>query len=330
MRVRPAVAVAAILVAMQVVPAQAVSAQVVPTQVVPTQVLPGQAVAERCSAEPTADPVAGEAIAGSASGQGLFGTYDDWDTVLEGGTLVPPDLAAPVATAAVDRTGLGEALAASAYSPYNDAAGMLNASAGTALSAEAVGPTRASVSGRPPQRDAVETGGACALLADGPIARSAAASPSALPGLDVRIADVRSFAGRVGSASTSHTDVVLTGIQIGELRIEEIVLAVAATADGAVGSGRSSSTISGVTVAGERYAWTPKGLEPLSVQLPKDAGLASFGFEVLSSGTVGQATSGNVSRAWATGPTVRFATDDGRTLTVVLGRAQVSAERGRG
>jgi hypothetical protein len=66
-------------------------------------------------------------VGGEALGRGIFATYSDRDTVIDGGTVAAPDFSAPVARAALDLTGLGSGLASLAYSPYNDAAGVINA-----------------------------------------------------------------------------------------------------------------------------------------------------------------------------------------------------------
>ena len=241
--------------------------------------------------------------AGTATARGMFVTYDDWDTVLEGGTLIPPDLAAPVAEAAVDRTGLGTALAGQVYSPYNDAVGMLNTSAGTALPAEQIaGPSRAQVSGRPPQDQKLTMGGGCVRLGEGPSAEAATNASSPAPGFGVRVGEVRSFTGPRGAAAEASSSVVLTDVSIGELLIEQVVLQAKALADGAIGASSSSAVISGVTLAGQPYALTGEGVEPVGVRTPESAGLAAFGMEFLSAGTSGLTHSSNISRAWATGP----------------------------
>lgn len=298
--------------------------------VVPLTAAPADAATTQCATSAAPRPEAAAPNAGTATARGMFVTYDDWDTVLEGGTLIPPDVAAPVAEAAVDRTGLGTALAGQVYSPYNDAVGMLNTSAGTALPAEQLsGPSRAQVSGRPPQEQKLTMGGGCVRLAAGPVAEAATTATSLAPGFGVRVGEVRSVAGPRGAASEASSVVVLKDVSIGELLIEQIVLRARALADGAIGASSSSAVISGVTLAGQPYALTGKGVEPVGVRTPESAGLAAFGMEFISTGTSGLTHSSNISRAWATGPVVKVMTDDGRQVTVILGQASVIAEHGR-
>lgn len=290
-----------------------------------------QAAESRCVTSTTPHPANKIATAGEASARGLFVTYEDWDTVLEGGMLVPPDLGVPVAQAAVDRTGLGAALAGQAYSPYNDATGTLNAFAGTALPADALSePSRTTVSGRPPQQQTVAIGNGCVRLADGPSAEAITDATDLGKSFTVQGGEVRSFAGPHGeSSSLARSAVVLTDVRIGQLRIEEVVLTVTALADGAIGVGTARSVISGLTIGGQPFDLTPHGLSPVGARLPDSGALAASGIELLSSGSSGHTNSSNISRAWATGPTLRVSTEDGRMLTVVLGTASAIAERGR-
>lgn len=309
---------------------RALVATLVAVLAAPLAVGPASAAAEACATSAIAHPDAAAPNAGTATARGMFLTYGDWDTVLEGGTLIPPDVSAPLAEASVDRTGLGSALAGQVYSPYNDSAGVLNTTAGTSLPAEGViAPSRAQVSGRPPQEQALSTGAGCVRLAEGPIAEAATKAVGLLPGMAVRAGEVHSFTGPRGSASEAASSVILTDIQIGELLIEQVVLTAHAVADGAIGESAAKAVISGVTVAGEQYALTSRGLEPVSARMPDSAGLSAWGFEVLSAGTSGYTHSSNISRAWATGPMLRVTTDDGRSVTVILGQASVIAEHGQ-
>jgi hypothetical protein len=279
-------------------------------------------------------PAAGSNVlrAGEATARGVFVTYGDRDTVLEGGTIVPPDLGSPVARAAVDRTGLGSALASPLYSPYNDAAGLPNAFAGTQLPlGELSEPSRAKVTGRPPQQqDLAFAGGpgsaACVRLADGPQAQAAALAGSAADGISVRIGDVRSLAGPRGSAAESTAKVVLMDVVVGALHIEQVVLSAVATADGGAGRATASSLVSGITVAGRAMRMTPAGFEPVGGGAPDLSALAAAGIELVFAGTTRHSAAGGHSLAYATGPMLRIASPDGRVLTLVLGQAAVDAQ----
>lgn len=280
---------------------------------------------------------AGEApslAGGEALGRGIFATYSDRDTVIEGGTVAGPDFSAPVARAAVDLTGLGAGLASLAYSPYNDAAGVINAFGGTSLPVGLFSDaSRAKVTGRPPQEhQAAAPGppgsGAWARLSEGPTAEAAALAFATPAGqaLAVRIGDVRSTVRRSGPTVASTVSVVLRAVSIGEvLTIESIRLTAAATADGAAGLAEAASLVEGVAVAGRPVRLTPEGIEPLGAGPPGLDGLAATGIEILSAGEARTSPGGQQSDARATGPRIRLRTADGRILTLVLGEAAASS-----
>lgn len=288
---------------------------------------PASAATATCSTSTTDRPTAGTANAGTAMGRGLFLTYSDGDTILQGGTLVPPDISSPLAQVSVDRTGLGSALGSPFYSPYSDAAGVLNAFGGTELPLDGLSqPSRAKVSGRPPQQQAIQMGGACAKLDDGPLAEAAANAGSFGHGLDVRFGEVHATTGPKGMGSKALSTVVMTDITIGALRIEQIILNATAVADGKDGEAFVSSVVNGVTVAGQPYVWDEGGLDPFDVPPPDTEALQAAGIELISAGSTTHSASGAESSAVATGPVLKITTPDGRTLTVVLGQAQASAE----
>lgn len=270
---------------------------------------------------------------GEAVGRGLFVTYGDQDTVLEGGTIAPPDFNAPVARSAIDLTGHGEALAALAYSPYSDAAGVINAFGGTSLPVGSLfEPSRAKVAGRPPQEQASATpgppgSGVRARLADGPTAEATTlAAALSGPGLAVRIGDLRSVVRREGSIAGSTVSVVLRTVSIGDvLTFESVVLTAAAAADGALGQAAATALVEGVVVAGKPVRLTPKGLEPAGAGPPDLAALAAAGIEILAAGESSSTPGGRQAEARGTGPRLRFRTADGRMLTLVLGEALASS-----
>jgi hypothetical protein len=284
-----------------------------------------------------ARPAAGETPAlagGEALGRGIFATYSDRDTVIDGGTVAAPDFSAPLARAALDLTGLGSGLASLAYSPYNDAAGVINAFGGTSLPvglfSEA---SRAKVTGNPPQEHRAAApgppgSGAWARLSDGPAAE-AAALVFAAPGgqtLGVRIGDVRSTVRRAGSTVGSTVSVVLRSVTIGELvTIESITLTASATADGNAGFADAATLVEGVAVAGRPVRFTPGGIEPVGNGAPAIGALAPAGVEILSAGEATTTPGGQRSDARATGPRIRLRTPDGRTLTLILGEAVASS-----
>ncbi|HVE27328.1 MAG TPA: hypothetical protein VNC22_18105, partial [Sporichthya sp.] len=83
-------------------------------------ITPAAAEVAPCATKSPPSPAPADALrAGRAFARGLFVTYGDRDTVLDGGTVVPPDLSSPLAEVSVDRTGLGSALASPMYSPYS-------------------------------------------------------------------------------------------------------------------------------------------------------------------------------------------------------------------
>lgn len=286
---------------------------------------------------PTGPASASEAptmVGGDALGRGIFATYSDQDTVIDGGTIPGPDFSSPLARASLDLTGLGSGLASLGYSPYNDAAGVINAFAGTSLPVDSFSEaSRAKVTGRPPQeQQATAPGppgsGAWARLSEGPAAEAAAlvfANPAGPP-LTVRIGDVRSTVRQAGSSVGSTVVVVLRAVTIGELlTIEAITLTASATADGVAGRAEAASLVEGVAVGGRPLRLTPKGLEPVGTGVPDLGGLAAAGIEILSTGETRTSPGGNQSDARATGPRVRVRTADGRTLTLILGEAQASS-----
>ncbi len=273
-------------------------------------------------------------VGGEALGRGIFATYSDRDTVIDGGTVAAPDFSSPVARAALDLTGLGSGLASLAYSPYNDAAGVINAFGGTSLPvgffSEA---SRAKVTGTPPQEHRAAApgppgSGAWTRLSEGPAVEAAALAFATAFGqaLAVRIGDVRSTVRRSGPTVGSAVSVVLRAVTIGELvTIETITLTAAAAADGAAGLAEAASLVEGIAVAGRPVRLTPQGLEPIGTGAPALDGLAAAGIEIVSAGETKTAPGGHQSDARATGPRIRLRTADGRTLTLVLGEAVASS-----
>jgi hypothetical protein len=271
-------------------------------------------------------------VGGEAVGRGVFATYSDQDTVIEGGTVAAPDFSSPLAGAALDLTGLGSGLASLGYSPYSDAAGVINAFAGTSLPVGSFSEaSRAKVTGRPPQEQRAAAPGppgseVVARLSDGPAVEAAARALAAGQPVAVRVGDVRSIVRRAGSTVGSTVSVVLRAVTIGELlTIETITLTSSATADGAAGIAEASSLVEGVAVGGRPVRLTPEGLEPVGATAPDLSGLAATGVEIVSSGEARATPGGHQSEARATGPRIRFRTADGRTFTFVLGEARASS-----
>ena len=280
-----------------------------------------------------ATPAAGDQLAGGgATGRGLFLTYSDRDFVIEGGTVAAPDVAAPAAQAAIDLTGLGSALAAMGYSPYSDAAGVLNAFGGTELPVGKLGEqSRAKVAGRPPQESAIgvseSIGQAKARLSEGPTAEgwtSAAQSPA--PGLAADLGQLSATVATVERTADSTVTVVLRSIRIGEsLRIDSVTLTARAVADGAAGVADATVVIEGVTLGGTPVRLTPEGFEPAGAGAPDLSALRTAGIEVVGAGETEARPGGRQADARATGPRLRLSSSDGRVLTVVLGQAVVSS-----
>lgn len=270
---------------------------------------------------------------GEAVGRGLFVTYADQDTVIEGGTVAPPDFSAPVARAAIDLTGLGAALASLAYSPYSDAAGVINAFGGTSLPVGSLfEPSRAKVAGRPPQEQASASpgppgSGVRARLSDGPVAEAItlAAGPAG-PGFTVRIGDLRSVVRREGTTADSTVSVVLRAVSIGDvLTFDSIILTASAVADGGPGRAAANALVEGVSLAGKPVRLTPKGLEPAGAAPPDLAALTAAGIEILGAGESVATPGGRQAEARSTGPRLRLRSVDGRMLTLVLGQAMASS-----
>ena len=270
---------------------------------------------------------------GEAVGRGLFVTYADQDTVIEGGTVAPPDFSAPVARAAIDLTGLGAALASLAYSPYSDAAGVVNAFGGTSLPVGSLfEPSRAKVAGRPPQEQASASpgppgSGVRARLADGPVAEAltlAAAPPG--PGFAVRIGDLRSVVRRQGTTADSTVSVLLRAVSIADvLTFDSIILTASALADGGPGQATATALVEGVSLAGKPVRLTPNGLEAAGAGPPDLAALTAAGIEVLAAGESVATPGGRQAEACSTGPRLRLRSVDGRVLTLVLGQAMASS-----
>jgi hypothetical protein len=289
---------------------------------------PASAATAACGITTTDRPAAGVVTAGNAMGRGLFLTYTDTDTVLEGGTVVPPDISSPLAQVSVDRTGLGNALAGQFYSPYSDAAGVLNAFGGTELPLGGLSePSRAKVSGRPPQSQFLSTGGgACARLSDGPLAEAAATAASLNPGITVRLGEVHATTGPKGPGAKSASTVVMKDVTIGDLRIEQIVLNALALADGKEGATEIQSYITALSVGETRHVFDESGFDPELLPAPDLSALKAAGIEFVSGGSTQHEAGGAVSTAVATGPVLRVTSPDGRVLTVVLGQARAVAE----
>jgi hypothetical protein len=293
---------------------------------------PAAAAADPCAGPAPAATGAGLLRAGSATARGLFVTYADRDTVLDGGTVVPPDLSSPLARAAIDRTGLGSATASPFYTPYSDAAGLPNAFVGTQLPLGSISePSRAKVTGRPPQQQELTVAGgpgssACARLAAGPRA-VAAVLAGAAP--DLRVGDVRAVTGPRGAGSASSSTVTLCDVRIGRLVIEQIVLSADAIADGAAGRSAASAVVGAVSLAGRTYRLTPGGLEPTGGGVPDTAALEAAGIELVSAGRARHSATGGRASASATGPVLRITSPDGRVLTLILGQAEAEAQLDR-
>jgi hypothetical protein len=280
-----------------------------------------------------ADSSAPGLAGGEAVGRGLFVTYTDQDTVIEGGTVAPPDFSAPVARAAIDLTGLGAALASLAYSPYSDAAGVINAFGGTSLPVGSLfEPSRAKVAGRPPQEQASASpgppgSGVRARLADGPVAEAItlAAGPAG-PGFAVRIGDLRSVVRQEGTTAGSTVSVVLRAVSIGDvLTFDSIILTASAVADGGPGQATANALVEGVSLAGKPVRLTPQGLEPAGAGAPDLAALTAAGIEILGAGESVATPGGRQADARSTGPRLRLRSVDGRMLTLVLGQAMASS-----
>lgn len=275
---------------------------------------PAAAASASCGTSTELRPAAGVVTAGTAVARGLFFAAADPQTMRDDG----PDVPAPLAQSTLDRTGLGSALAGQFYSPY--------AAAGVP---DGLGdPSRAKVSGRPPQQQSLATGGgACARLAEGPIAEAAASAASLSPDTSVRFGEVRSLAGPKGAGGESTAVVVLTDVTIAVVvRIEQIVLSASALADGKEGDATVSSLVSGLTIAGQRYVFDANGLDPVG-RAPDASVLEGLGIEFLSGGVEEHLSGPDTSRARATGPVLRITSSDGRVFTVVLGQASAVAER---
>ena len=276
----------------------------------------------------SADPLSG----GGATGRGVFLTYSDRDNVIEGGTVAAPDTASPTAEAAIDLTGLGSALAALGYSPYSDAAGIVNAFGGTELPLGKVGEqSRAKVAGRPPQESATgvseSIGQAQARLADGPTAE-ARASMAQFQGTGVAadLGQVRAAVATAKGTADSTVTVVLRSLRIGEhLRIDSVTLTARALADGAAGVAAATVVVEGLTLGGSPVRLTPKGFEPIGAAAPDLSALAAGGVELVGAGETEARPGGRQADARATGPRLRFRSSDGRLVTVVLGQAVVSS-----
>lgn len=272
---------------------------------------PAAAAPAECLTSTTDRPTAGIATSGSAIGRGLFVTYSDGGTVFEAGTIKPPDIAAPLAQASVDRTGLGVATAAPVHSAWLSELG------------------GAKVSGRPPQQQRQTTGGgACARLSDGPLAEAAATGASLSPGMSVRLGEVRATTGPKAGGFKALSTVVMTDVRIGDLRIEQIVLHALAVADGADGGTEIRSMVSGITLGEQRFVIDEAGLDPALLPAPDLEVLRGAGIEVLSGGSTEHRARGTTSIARATGPVLRITSPDRRVMTVVLGQATALAERG--
>jgi hypothetical protein len=283
----------------------------------------------------------GTLAGGGAAGQGVFVTYSDRDLVIEGGTVAAPDFGAPTAEATIDLTGLGSALAALGYSPYSDAAGVLNAFGGTELPVGSVGErSRAKVAGRPPQESAVtvpgsvgpgsvgpgSVGQAKARLVDGPTADASSSVAHAPGAVAVQAGEARATVATVSRTADSKVTVVLRRLRIGEdLHIDTVTLTANALADDGAGVASASVVVEGVTLRGTPVRLTPRGLEPAGAAPPDLSALHAAGIEVLSAGETEAKPGGRQAEARASGPRLRFRSSDGRLLTIVLGRAAASS-----
>jgi hypothetical protein len=273
----------------------------------------------------------GTLAGGGATGQGVFVTYSDRDLVIEGGTVAAPDFGAPTAQAGIDLTGLGSALAALGYSPYSDAAGVLNAFGGTELPVGSIGErSRAKVAGRPPQDSSVTLSGsvgqAKARLVDGPTA-DASASVARAPGVvATEVGEARATVATISRTADSKVTVVLRRLRIGQgLAIESVTLTANALADGAAGVAGASVLVEGVTLGGKPVRLTPGGFEPIGAAAPDLSPLQAAGIEIVSAGETQSRPGGRQAEAWATGPRLRFRSSDGRVLTIVLGQVAASS-----
>ena len=268
----------------------------------------------------------GTLAGGGATGQGVFLTYSDRDLVLEGGTIAAPDFGAPTAQAGIDLTGLGSALAALGYSPYSDAAGVLNAFGGTELPVGSIGErSRAKVTGRPPQESAVALSGsvgrAKASLADGPTADASASLANAPGAVAVAAGEARATVATVARTADSKVTVVLRRLRLGDgLQIESVTLTANALADGGAGAAGATVVVEGVTLRGTPVRLTPRAFEPAGAAPPDLSPLQAAGIEVLSAGETRSRPGAGQSEARATGPRLRFRSSDGRLLTIVLGQ----------
>jgi hypothetical protein len=271
-------------------------------------------------------PPAGAAPAGDGTLAGVFLTYSDRDFVLEGGTVAAPDFGAPTVQAGIDLTGLGSALAALGYSPYSDAAGVLNAFGGTELPVGSIGErSRAKVTGRPPQESVVSLSGslgrAKASLTDGPTADAAASMANAPGTVAVEAGEARATVATVSRTADSKVTVVLRRLRLGDgLQIESVTLTAKALADGGAGAAGAAVLVEGLTLRGTPVRLTPDGLEPGGAAPPDLAPLQAAGIEVLSAGETRSQPGAGQSEARATGPRLRFRSSDGRLLTIVLGQ----------
>jgi hypothetical protein len=273
----------------------------------------------------------GTLAGGGATGQGVFLTYSDRDFVIEGGTVAAPDFGAPTAQAVIDLTGFGSALAALGYSPYSDAAGVLNAFGGTELPVGSIGErSRAKVAGRPPQDSSVALSGsvgqAKAQLVDGPTADATASMARAPGAVTTEAAEARATVATVSRTADSQVTVVLRRLRIGDaLQIESVTLIAGALADGAAGAAGATVLVEGVTLRGTPVRLTPSGFEPVGVAPPDLSPLQAAGIEILSAGEAQAEPGARQSDARATGPRLRFRSSDGRLLTIVLGQAAATS-----
>lgn len=280
----------------------------------------------------------GTLAGGEATGQGVFVTYSDRDFVIEGGTVAAPDFGAPTAQAVIDLTGFGSALAALGYSPYSDAAGVLNAFGGTELPVGSIGDrSRAKVTGRPPQDSSAALSGrvgeAKARLVDGPTADASASTVDAPGAVALEAGKARATVATVARAAKSKVTVVLRRLRIGDgLQIESVTLTAGALADGAAGAAGATVVVEGVTLRGTPVRLTPSGFEPAGMAPPDLSPLQAAGIEVLSAGEAKARPGARQSVARATGPRLRVRSSDGRLLTIVLGQASASSNwlSGRG
>lgn len=274
-------------------------------------------------------------VGGSASGRGVFVTYSDKETVIDGGTVGPPDATLALAEADVDLTGRGNALAAAAYSPYADAAGVINAFGGTDLPFGHFSErSRANVSGSPPQEAQAPMPGqraasrARARITDGPRAEAdTVAADGASIGLSVSVGESQAVVDTGGGPADTAATVSLRHVTVGDdLVIETVRLTVRAVADGAGGIASATSVVEGVTLAGRPVRLTPRGLEPVG-PVPAGGAPPAVGLEVVATGSERAHPGGDQSDATATGPRLRLSSPDGRILDMVIGQATASSTR---